>query len=113
MEEIAIGTRGCKPFKATHLFLTSLSSTPKTLLQLVRDRWSIENWHFFRNTQLHESAHGYQDNGACAMTTQKTGTQNLLRLTRFQLIRAGIQAVMHDITTLLAMALWQPRTKSD
>jgi hypothetical protein len=35
---------------------------------------------------------------------------NLLRLTGFQSIRAGMQAVMHDITALLAMARRQPDT---
>ena len=60
VEVAAIGTRDSKPFQATHLFLTSLRTTPETLLQLVRDRWSIEGWHWNRDTQLHEAAHRYQ-----------------------------------------------------
>ena len=36
----------------------------------------------------------------------------LLRLAGFQSIRTGMQAVMHDITTLLGMALRQPETDS-
>jgi hypothetical protein len=36
------GTRDGKPFQAQHLFLTSLRTTPETLLQLVRERLSIE-----------------------------------------------------------------------
>jgi hypothetical protein len=59
----AIGTRDRKPFQATHLFLTSLRTTPEALLQLVRDRWSIEGWHWIRDTQLHEDAHRYRGNG--------------------------------------------------
>jgi hypothetical protein len=34
-----------KPFQATHLLITSLCAIPEALLQLVRDRWSIEGWH--------------------------------------------------------------------
>jgi len=45
VEVVAEGTREGKPFHATHLFLTSLRTTPEALLQLVRDRWSLEGWH--------------------------------------------------------------------
>jgi hypothetical protein len=38
------------------------------------------------------------------MATLRTAALNLLRLAEFQSIRAGIQAVMHVITALLAMA---------
>jgi hypothetical protein len=41
VEVTATGRRDWKPFEATHLFLTSLCTTPESLLQLVRDRWSI------------------------------------------------------------------------
>jgi hypothetical protein len=41
--------KSTSPFCASHLFLTSLRTTPKALLQLVRDRWSIEGWHWIRN----------------------------------------------------------------
>ena len=105
----AIGRRDGKPFQATHLFLTSLRTTPESLLRLVRERWSIEGWHWIRDTQLHEDAHRYRGNGAGAMATLRTAGLNLLRLAGFQSIRAGMQTVMHDITTLLAMAQRQPR----
>ncbi len=36
---------------------------------------------------------------------------NLLRLSGFQSIRAALQAVMHDITALLAMVMRQPEPK--
>jgi hypothetical protein len=44
---------------------TSLRTTPKALLQLVRDRWSnrlaeakgYEGWKWIRDTQLNEDAH--------------------------------------------------------
>ena len=38
------------------------------------------------------------------MATLRTAALNLLRLAGFQSIRTGMQAVMHDITALLAMA---------
>lgn len=42
------------------------------------------------------------------MATLRTPALNLLRLARFRSLRAGIQAVMHDITALLAMARRRP-----
>ena len=102
------GSRDGKPSQATHLFLTSLRTTPEALLQLVRERWSIESWHWIRDTQLHEDAHRYRGNGAGTMATLRTAALNLLRLAGFQSIRTGMQAVMHDITALLAMAMRQP-----
>ena len=108
VEVMATGTRAGKPFQATHLFLTSLRTTPEALLQLVRDRWSIEGWHWIRDTQLHEDAHRYRGNGAGVMATLRTAALNLLRLTGFQSIRAGLQTVMHDIKALLAMVRRQP-----
>ena len=114
----AIGRRDGKPFQATHLGRyptrtsrcdTSLRTTPESLLRLVRERWSIEGWHWIRDTQLHEDAHRYRGNGAGAMATLRTAGLNLLRLAGFQSIRAGMQTVMHDITTLLAMAQRQPK----
>jgi len=110
VEVIATGSRDGKPFQATHRFLTSLRTTPEALLQLVRDRWSIEGWHWIRDTQLHEDAHRYRGNGAGAMATLRTAALNLLRLAGFQSIRGGMQAVMHDITTLLEMAGRQPKS---
>ena len=100
--------RDGKPFRATHLFLTSLRTTPEALLQLVHNRWSIEGWHWIRDTQLHEDGHRYRGKGAGAMATLRTAAMNLLRLAEFRSIRAGMQAVMHDIMALLAMATRQP-----
>jgi predicted transposase YbfD/YdcC len=103
VEVAATGRRDGKAFQSTHLFLTSLHTTPQALLQLVRDRWSIEGWHWIRDTQLHEDAHRYRGNGAGVMATLRTAALNLLRLTGFRSIRGGMQAVMHVITALLAM----------
>ena len=109
VEVTASGTRDGKPFQATHLVLTSLRTATGSLLQLVRDRWSIEGWHWIRDTQLHEDAHRYWGNGTGVMATLRTAALNLLRLAGFRSIRAGLQAVMHDITALLAMVRRQPQ----
>jgi hypothetical protein len=79
----------------------------------VRERWSIEGWHWIRGTQLYEDAHRYRGNGAGAIATLRTAALNLLRLAGFQSIRAGMQAVMHDITALLAMAMRQSEPSPD
>ena len=109
VEVTASGTRDGRPFHATHLFLSSLRTTPEALLRLVRERCSIEGWHWIRDTQLHEDAHRYRGNGAGVMATLRTAALNLLRLAGFRSIRAGIQVVMHDITALLEMARRRPK----
>ncbi len=105
---IATGARDGKPFKATHQFITSLRTTPEALLRLVREHWSIESWHWIRDTQLREDRHRYRGNGASVMAALRTAGLNLLRLAGFGSIRQGLQAVMHDIKALLAMAMRQP-----
>ena len=77
----------------------------------MRERWSIESWHWIRDTQLHEDHHRYRGNGAGVMAVLRTAAMNLLRLTGFDSIREGLQAVMHDITALLAMATRQPQER--
>jgi len=54
-----------------------------------------------------EDCHRYRGNGSGVMATLLNAA-SLLRLARFQSIRAGLQAIMHDITALLAMARRQP-----
>ena len=111
VELLASGSREGKPFKARHLFLTSLRTCPEALLRLIRERWSIESWHWIRDTQLHEDKHRYKGNGAGVLATLRTAALNLLRLAGFDSIREGLHEVMHDITALLAMAMRQPREK--
>jgi predicted transposase YbfD/YdcC len=108
LEMSADGSRCGKPFRAIHLFLTSLRTTPEALLQLVRDRCNIEGWHWIRDTQLNKDAQRYRDNGAGAMATLSTAALSLLHLVGFRPIRTGLQSVMHDITAVLAMAGRQP-----
>ena len=53
-------TRRGKQVPRDPYFLTSLQTKPGALLRLIRQRWSIENeWHWPRDTQMHEDAHGY------------------------------------------------------
>ncbi len=73
----------------------------------MREHWSIEGWRWIRDTQLHEDSHRYRSNGAGAIATLRTAAMNLLRLARCRSIRAGMQAMMHDITGLLGMATRQ------
>jgi predicted transposase YbfD/YdcC len=111
VEVSTTGSRDGKPFHATHIFITSLCITPEALLPQVQDRWSFESWHWIPDTQLHEVAHRYRGNGAGVIATLSTAAMNLLRLAGFDSIRAGMQAVMHNITALLAMAMRQPEPK--
>jgi hypothetical protein len=46
VELVSTGWRDGKPFHHVHLFITTLRTSPKALLRLVRQRWAIENqWH--------------------------------------------------------------------
>ena len=65
-EVIATGTRDGKPFKVTHRFITSLRNTPEALLHLVRERWSLESWHWIRDTQLRGDHHRNRGNELAA-----------------------------------------------
>ena len=111
MEVAATGSRDGKPFQAANFFLTSLRTTPEALMKLGLERsskWfaaarSYEGWHWIRDTQLHEDVHRYRGNGAGAMAMLRIEVLILLRLECFQSIRAGRQAVIHDITELLLM----------
>lgn len=58
VEVTANGNRNGKPFRATHLFLNNLRSTPEALRQLVCERWNIEGWHWISDTQHHETTTG-------------------------------------------------------
>lgn len=70
-----------------------------------------KGWHWVRDTQLHEGAERYRGSGAGALANLRAAVLNVLRLTGFQTIRAGMQAVMHETTALLAMAMQKPEPK--
>ena len=105
VELLASGGRNGKPFQARHLFITSLRTTPEALLCLIRERWSIESWHWIRDTQRHEGKHRYRGNGAGVLAAIRTAALNLLRLAGFGSIGEELPAVMHDNRALLAMAM--------
>lgn len=71
---------------------------------------SIESWHWIRDNQLHEDDHRYRRNCAGVMAALRTAAMNVLRLAGFDSIQEGLQAVMHGIEALLAMAWRQPET---
>ena len=87
--------------------MTRLAHDPLGARQKARSRECAS-----RDTQLEEDAHRYRGNGAGVMASLRTAALNLLRFDGFLSIRAGLQARMHDITTLLGMALRQPQTDS-
>ena len=100
------GRRDGKPFHHIHLFITTLRTSPKALLRLVRQRWAIENqWHWPRDTQLGEDAHHYAHrNGVQVLALLRSLALNLLRCNGFRSIRAGLMAVSHDISRMLGWA---------
>jgi hypothetical protein len=69
---------------------------------------SLARWHWIRDTQLRED-HRYRGNGAGVMAALRAAALNLLRLAGFHSIQAGLQALIHDIKVLLAMAMSQPQ----
>lgn len=65
-----------------------------------------EGWHFARDVRLGEDAQRYANrNGVPVFALLRTIVMNLSRLGGSQSIQAGMQAVVHDFTALLAMAL--------
>ena len=74
----------------------------------MREHWSVESWHWIRDTQLGEDADHYRSNGAGLMATLRTAALNLLRLAGFHSIREGLQAEIHDFTALVSIAIREP-----
>ncbi|MBU6250935.1 MAG: ISAs1 family transposase [Cyanobacteria bacterium REEB417] len=103
IELVSTGRRDGKPFHNIHIFITTLRTSPKALLRLVRQPWAIENqWHWPRDTKLGEDAHRYsKHNGVQMLALLRTLALNLLRCNGFRSIRAGLMAVAHDISRML------------
>lgn len=103
------GIRSGKPIDETRYYVTSLRTGAQSLLQHVRDRWSIENsWHWPRDTQLREDNHRYREpNGVQIMATLRSLAMNALRLDGFWSITEGLAALSHDIRGLLELLGWQ------
>jgi len=89
----------------SHLFITTLRTSPKAMLRLVGQRWSIENeWHWVRDVQLGEDAHRYANRvGAPLFSFLRTVVMNLLRRGGFRSIHTGQQELAHDISQMLAL----------
>jgi hypothetical protein len=103
IELVSTGVRDGKPFRHIHHFITTLRTSPKALLRLVRQRWAIENeWHWVRDVRLGEDAHRYSErNGVQVLALLRTLALNLMRTNGFRSIREGQIAVSHDISRLL------------
>jgi predicted transposase YbfD/YdcC len=108
VEVVFNGKRAGKPSFQRHLFLTSLLTTPKTLLKPVRDRWCIESRHWLRDIQLDEDDQRYGRPDEAVLATLRTLTINLLGLHCQHSVRVELAAVAHDITKLLAKAGIRP-----
>ncbi len=95
------GLRGVR----RHLFLTSVRMSPKGLLCLIRQRWSIDNeWHWARDAQLGEDAHRYANRtGAPVFSFLRTILMNLLRRGGDRSIRQGLRELAHDIQGMLSL----------
>jgi predicted transposase YbfD/YdcC len=74
--------RDGRPVDETSYYVTSLCISGKTLQNLVRIRWDIENsWHWVRDVTLKEDAHRYREtNGVQIVSMLRTMAINSLRL---------------------------------
>jgi hypothetical protein len=78
---------------------------------MVRERWSIEGWNCIRDTQLHEDAHLLSrrrrwGDGYAADSSPQPPPIGGISINPGG--GAGMQALMNDITALLALAMRQP-----
>jgi hypothetical protein len=83
---------------------TSLRTTAKTQLQLVRDRWSIKNsWHRPRDAQLKEDTNRYSENiGVRILVMLLRLAMNALLLGDAWSLTGDLAALTHDIRGLVA-----------
>ncbi|MDP4738486.1 MAG: ISAs1 family transposase [Cyanobium sp. MAG_216] len=103
------GIRDGRPVDETRYYVTSLRTSAKALLRLVRNRWSIENsWHWVRDVALREDAHRYREaNGVQIVAMLRTMAINSLRLNGIWSVTEGIAALAHDIKGLLRLLGWR------
>jgi len=105
-------------FTAARQFRTSLRTTPEALLQLVRNRLTIEGWHgsaapSSTRTRTAVSQQWRRLDGHAAHPDPVVAVGKrpyLLTLAGFGSIRAGLLALMHDMRGLVAMAGRQPES---
>ena len=98
-------THKCSTTTRRHLFLTSIHTTPESMLHLIRQRWIIENeWHWARDAQLGEDALRYANRtGAPVFSLLKTMVMNLLRRGGYRSIRQGQRVLGDDINGMSAL----------
>ncbi len=103
------GVRDGQPVDETRYYVTSLRTSAKALLRLVRNRWSIENsWHWVRDVTLREDAHRYREtNGVQIVAMLRTMAINSLRLNGIWSVTEGTTALAHDIKGLLRLLGWR------
>ena len=103
------GVRDGRRVDETRYYVTSLRTSAKALLRLVRNRWSIENsWHWVRDVTLREDAHRYREtNGVQIIAMLRTMAINSLRLNGIWSVTEGIAALAHDIKGLLRLLGWR------
>jgi predicted transposase YbfD/YdcC len=88
---VSTSVRDGNPFRHIHHFITTLRTSPKALLRLVRQPCAIENeWHWVRDVRLGEDAHRYSErNGVQVLALLRTLALNLMRTNGFRSIREG------------------------
>ena len=103
------GIRDGRPVDETRYHVTSLRTSAKALLRLIRQRWSIENsWHWVRDVTLREDAHRYREvNGVQIIALLRTMAINALRLNGIWSVTEGIAALAHDNKGLLRLMGWR------
>ena len=107
------GIRDGRPVDETRYYVTSLRTSAKALLRLVRNRWSIENsWHWVRDVTLREDAHRYREtNGVQIVAMLRTMAINSLRLNGIWSVTEGISDLAHDIKgPLMPLGRREPAT---
>ena len=101
--------RDGRPVDESRYYVTSLRTSAKALIRLVRNRWSIENsWHWVRDVTLREDAHRYREaNGVQILAMLRNMAINSLGLNGIWSVTEGIAALAHDIKGLLMLLGWQ------
>lgn len=103
------GIRDGRPVDETRSYITSLRTSAKALLRLVRNRWSIENsWHWARDVAPRDDAHRCREtNGVPIIAMLRAMAINSLQLNGIWSVTEGIAALAHDIKGLLMLLRWR------
>ena len=81
-----------------------MRTSPRALLRLARQPWTIESQLHWYDTQLGEDAHRYANRiGAPVFAFLRTVVMNLLRRGGYRSIRQGLRDLAYDIKGILAL----------